>query len=135
MRGIIKVVAVKAPDFGERRTLLLEDLAIVTGGQVISKDKGLKLDKLNVAQLSAYLGKSRTVNVTKDKTTVVDGKGSEADIDIRANEIKDQIDKAQSMFEREKLQERLGKLIGGVAIVSVGGNNEIELKEIGRAHV
>jgi chaperonin GroEL len=129
MRGIVKVVAVKAPDFGERRTLLLEDLAIVTGGQVISKEKGLKLDKLNVAQLSAYLGKARTVTVEKEKTTVVDGKGSEEAITARAEEIKQQIDKAQSMFEKEKLQERLGKLIGGVAIINVGGNNEIELKE------
>jgi chaperonin GroEL len=129
MRGIVKVVAVKAPDYGERRTLLLEDLAIVTGGQVISKEKGLKLDKLNVAQLSAYLGKARTVNVSKDKTTVVDGKGSEEAISARAEEIKTQIDTAQSMFEKEKLQERLGKLVGGVAIINVGGNNEIELKE------
>jgi len=129
MRGIVKVVAVKAPDFGERRTLLLEDLAIVTGGQVISKEKGLKLDKLNVAQLSAYLGKARTVTVEKEKTTVVDGKGSEEAITARAEEIKTQIDQAQSFFEKEKLQERLGKLIGGVAIINVGGNNEIELKE------
>ena len=129
MRGIVKVVAVKAPDFGERRTLLLEDLAIVTGGQVISKEKGLKLDKLNVAQLSAYLGKARTVTVDKEKTTVVDGKGTEEAITARAEEIKTQIDKAQSMFEKEKLQERLGKLIGGVAIINVGGNNDIELKE------
>jgi len=129
MRGIVKVVAVKAPDYGERRTLLLEDLAIVTGGQVISKEKGLKLDKLNVSQLSTYLGKARTVNVSKDKTTVVDGKGSEEAISARAEEIKTQIDTAQSMFEKEKLQERLGKLVGGVAIINVGGNNEIELKE------
>jgi chaperonin GroEL len=129
MRGIVKVVAVKAPDFGDRRTLLLEDLAIVTGGQVISKEKGLKLDKLNVAQLSAYLGKARTINVSKDKTTVVDGKGTEEAISARAEEIKTQIDTAQSMFEKEKLQERLGKLVGGVAIINVGGNNEIELKE------
>ena len=129
MRGIVKVAAVKAPDFGERRTLLLEDLAIVTGGQVISKEKGLKLDKLNVAQLSSYLGKARTVTVEKEKTTVVDGKGTEEAITARAEEIKQQIDKAQSMFEKEKLQERLGKLIGGVAIINVGGNNEIELKE------
>jgi chaperonin GroEL len=129
MRGIVKVVAVKAPDYGERRTLLLEDLAIVTGGQVISKEKGLKLDKLNVSQLSTYLGKARTVNVSKDKTTVVDGKGSEEAINARAEEIKTQIDTAQSMFEKEKLQERLGKLVGGVAIINVGGNNEIELKE------
>jgi len=129
MRGIVKVAAVKAPDFGERRTLLLEDLAIVTGGQVISKEKGLKLDKLSVAQLSTYLGKARTVTVEKEKTTVVDGKGTEEAITARAEEIKQQIDKAQSMFEKEKLQERLGKLIGGVAIINVGGNNDIELKE------
>ena len=129
MRGIVKAVAVKAPDFGERKTLLLEDLAIVTGGQVISKDKGLKLDKINVAQLSTYLGKARTVTVSKEKTTVVDGKGTEEAITARAEEIKIQIDNAQSMFEKEKLQERLGKLIGGVAIINVGGNNEIELKE------
>ncbi len=129
MRGIVKTVAVKAPDFGERRTLLLEDLAIVTGGQVISKDKGLKLDKLTPAQLSTYLGKARTVTVDKEKTTVVDGKGEESAIDARAEEIKVQIEKAQSFFEKEKLQERLGKLVGGVAIINVGGNNEIELKE------
>ena len=129
MRGIVKVAAVKAPDFGERKTLLLEDLAIVTGGQVISKDKGLKLDKLNVAQLTPYLGKARTITISKEKTTVVDGKGTEEAISARAEEIKTQIDNAQSMFEKEKLQERLGKLIGGVAIINVGGNNEIELKE------
>jgi chaperonin GroEL len=129
MRGIVRVCAVKAPDFGERRTLLLEDLAIVTGGQVISKEKGLKLDKLNVAQLSSYLGSSRTTTISKDKTTIIDGKGTEETITNRANEIKVQLDNAQSMFEKEKLQERLGKLIGGCAIISVGGNNEIELKE------
>jgi len=129
MRGIVRVAAVKAPDFGERRTLLLEDLAIVTGGQVISKEKGLKLDKLNVAQLSSYLGSSRTITVSKDKTTVIDGKGTEEAITSRAEEIKKQIDNSQSMFEKEKLQERLGKLVGGCAIISVGGNNEIELKE------
>lgn len=129
MRGIVRVAAVKAPDFGERKTLLLEDLAIVTGGQVISKDKGLKLDKMGVAQFSTYLGKARTVTVSKEKTTVVDGKGTEDAISARAEEIKTQIDNAQSMFEKEKLQERLGKLVGGVAIINVGGNNEIELKE------
>jgi chaperonin GroEL len=129
MRGIVKVVAVKAPDFGERRTLLLEDMAIITGGQVISKDKGLKLDKLNPAQLSTYLGSARTVTVGKEKATIIDGKGGVEVIENRANEIKIQIDNAQSFFEKEKLQERLGKLVGGVAIINVGGNNEIELKE------
>jgi len=129
MRGIVKVCAVKAPDFGERKTLLLEDLAIVTGGQVISKDKGLKLDKMSVSQLSSYLGIARTITVSKEKTTVVDGKGSEETITSRAEEIKIQIDNAQSFFEKEKLQERLGKLIGGVAIINVGGVNEIDMKE------
>jgi chaperonin GroEL len=129
MRGIVKVCAVKAPDFGERKTLLLEDLAIITGGQVISKDKGLKLDKMTVAQLSSYLGVARTATISKEKTTIVDGKGTEEDILTRAEEIKVQIDNAQSFFEKEKLQERLGKLVGGVAIINVGGNNEIELKE------
>ena len=128
-RGIVKVIAVKAPDFGERRTMALEDLATVTGGQVISKEKGLKLDKIPVAQYSQYLGKARTINVNKDKTTVIDGGGTEEAISTRAEEIKAQLDKAQSFFEKEKLQERLGKLIGGVAIVSVGGNSEIEIRE------
>jgi chaperonin GroEL len=129
MRGIVKACAVKAPDFGERKTLLLEDLAIITGGQVISKEKGIKLDKLTPAQLSEYLGSARTATIGKEKTTVIDGKGDEAAISLRAGEIMLQIDNAQSMFEKEKLQERLSKLAGGVAIINVGGNNEIELKE------
>jgi chaperonin GroEL len=129
MRGIINVVAVKAPDFGDRRTMALEDLATVTGGQVISKNKGHKLDKLQPIQFSELLGKARTVNVTKDKTTIVDGKGSEEAISAKAEEIKSQLDSASSAFEKEKLQERLGKLIGGVAIINVGGNSEIEIKE------
>jgi chaperonin GroEL len=129
MRGIVKVVAVKAPDFGERKTLLLEDLAIVTGGQVISKDKGYKLDKMTPTQLSSFLGTARTVTVSKEKTTVIDGKGTEDAIVARAEEIKTQIDQSTSFFEKEKLQERLGKLIGGVAIINVGGVNEIDMKE------
>lgn len=130
MRGIAKVCAVKAPDFGERRTLLLEDLAILTAGQVISKDKGLKLDKLGVGQLEQYLGKARTVTIEKEKTTVIDGKGTEEAIKLRAEDIKSQIERPGiSPYEKEKLQERLGKLIGGVAIITVGGNSEIEIKE------
>lgn len=130
MRGIVSVCAVKAPDFGERKTLLLEDLATLTGGQVISKDKGLKLDKLGANQLEPYLGKARTVTVEKEKTTVIDGKGSQEAIEARTQEIKEQIDRpGVSPYEKEKLQERLGKLIGGVAIISVGGNSEIEIKE------
>jgi len=129
MRGIVKVAAVKAPDFGERKTLLLEDLAILTKGQVISKDKGHKLDKLTPVQLADFLGKARLVTVGKEETTVVDGKGETEAINARAEEIKEQIEKAGSFYEKEKLQERLGKLIGGVAIISVGGNSDIEIKE------
>ena len=129
MRGIVQVCAVKAPDFGERKTLILEDLAILTGGQVISKDKGHKLDKITVPQLEGFLGRARLVTVSKEDTTIVDGKGSEEAIKARAEEIKDQIEKAQSFYEKEKLQERLGKLVGGVAIVNVGGNSDIEMKE------
>ena len=129
MRGIVSVAAVKAPDFGERKTLILEDLAIMTGGTVISKDKGYKLDKLTPVQLNEFLGKARTVTVSKDTTTVVDGAGTMEGITARAEEIKDQIEKATSFYEKEKLQERLGKLIGGVAIISVGGNSDIEIKE------
>ena len=129
MRGIVKVVAVKAPDFGERKTLLLEDMAILTGGQVISKDKGYKLDKLTPTQLTQFLGTARTITVSKDITTIIDGAGVEDAIVQRADEIKVQIEKATSHYEKEKLQERLGKLVGGVAIVSVGGNSDIEIKE------
>ncbi len=129
MRGIVQVCAVKAPDFGERKTLIMEDIAILTGGQVISKDKGLKLDKLSTQQIAQYLGSTRLVTVSKEETTIIDGKGDEATLANRATEIKDQIDKATSFYEREKLQERLGKLIGGVAIISVGGNSDIEIKE------
>jgi len=129
MRGIIKACAVKAPDFGDRKTLLLEDLAVITGGQVISKEKGFKLDKLTSDQLNEMLGRARTITVEKEKTTIVDGKGTEEAISQRAEEIKTQIDNAQSFFEKEKLQERLGKLIGGVAIINVGGNSEVEMRE------
>ncbi len=129
MRGIVQVAAVKAPDFGERRTLILEDLAILTGGTVISKEKGHKLDKLAPMQLVEMFGKARTVNVAKETTTIVDGNGEVEKITARAEEIKDQIEKATSFYEKEKLQERLGKLVGGVAIISVGGNSDIEIKE------
>jgi chaperonin GroEL len=129
MRGIVKVCAVKAPDFGERKTLMLEDLAILTGGQVISKDKGHKLEKLSPVALADMLGSARNANITKDTTTIVDGKGAVEKIEARAEEIKQQVEKATSAYEKEKLQERLGKLVGGVAIISVGGNSDIEIKE------
>jgi chaperonin GroEL len=128
-RGVVKVAAVKAPEFGDRRTMALEDLAIITDGQVLSKDKGHKLDKIDVATLKQVMGSARTAIITKDKTTIVDGKGEEVAIEARAEEIKTQIDNANSPFEKEKLQERLGKLIGGVAIINVGGNSELEIKE------
>lgn len=129
MRNIVNVVAVKAPDFGERRTLILEDLAILTGGQVISKNKGHKLDKLTPIQLLEMFGKARLATVSKESTTIVDGQGTQESIVARAEEIKEQIEKATSFYEKEKLQERLGKLVGGVAIISVGGNSDIEIRE------
>jgi chaperonin GroEL len=125
MRGTINVCAVKAPDFGDRRKLILEDLAILTGGQVFSTDKGMKLDKFSWD----WFGGARVVTINKENTTIIDGKGSEEKIDGRINELQFQIEKAQSPYEREKLQERLAKLVGGVAIIHVGGNTEAELKE------
>jgi chaperonin GroEL len=129
MRGVVKVCAVKAPDFGDRRTLILEDMAILTSATLMSKSKGHKLEKINPQDIDKFLGRARIVTVGKEETTIVDGKGDAEAIVTRSHEIKDQIDKAQSFFEKEKLQERLGKLIGGVAIINVGGNSEIEMKE------
>jgi chaperonin GroEL len=125
MRGILKVAAVKAPDFGERRTLILEDIAILTGGTVVSSQKGMKLDKFN----KDWFGKARTVTVGKDTTTIVDGAGKAETIEARLTELKAQIDNSTSPYEIEKLQERLSKIIGGVAIINVGGGTEIEMKE------
>jgi chaperonin GroEL len=125
MRGTIKVAAVKAPDFGDRRKLLLEDMAVMTGGQVFSPEKGMKLDKFSWD----WFGKARLVTITKDQTTIVDGKGEQEKIDARIEELQSQIDKSLVPFEKEKLQERLAKFIGGVAIIHVGGNSELEMKE------
>jgi len=125
MRGILKCAAVKAPDFGERRTMILEDMAALTGGTVISKQKGMKLDKVTFDML----GNSRGVTITKEETTIVDGAGSEEAIGARLEEIKSQIDKAESNYAREQLQQRLGKLAGGVAVINVGGHTETEMKE------
>ena len=125
MRGILKCAAVKAPDFGERRTMILEDMAALTGGTVVSKQKGMKLDKVTFDML----GSSRGVTITKDETTIVDGNGKEEDIETRLNEIKDQIEKAESNYAREQLQQRLGKLAGGVAVINVGGHTEAEMNE------
>jgi len=125
MRGILKVVAVKAPDFGERRTLVLEDIAAVTGGTLISPTKGMKLDRFNMD----WFGNARTVTVGKETTTIVDGKGDTALIDARISELKSQIEQSNSPYEVERLQDRLAKMIGGVAIINVGGGTEIEMKE------
>ena len=125
MRGILKVAAVKAPDFGERRTLILEDIATLTGGTVVSHQKGMKLDKFN----KDWFGEARTVTVGKDTTTIIDGKGDTVEIGARITELKNQIDNSVSPYEIEKLQERMSKMIGGVAIINVGGGTEIEMKE------
>jgi chaperonin GroEL len=125
MRGTLKVCAVKAPDFGDRRKLLLEDMAIMTGGVVFSPDKGMKLDKFD----KSWFGKARLVTVTKEETTIVDGKGETDKIEARIDELQQQIEKSIVPFEKEKLQERLAKYIGGVAIIHVGGNSELEMKE------
>lgn len=125
MRGILKAAVVKAPDFGDRRLHILEDIATVTGGQVISPEKGMKLDKFN----SDWLGSARLVTVAKETTTIVDGKGNVEEIEQRIDELKNQIDNAKSMFEREKLQERLGKLSGGVAVINIGAPTEVEMRE------
>ena len=125
IRGILKCCAVKAPDFGERRTHILEDIATLTGGTLISKQKGMRLDKITFDQL----GTSRGVTVEKDKTTIVDGNGTEKEITARLEEIKDQIERAESSYATEQLQQRLAKMAGGVAVINVGGFTETEMKE------
>jgi chaperonin GroEL len=125
MRGILKVVAVKAPEFGDKRKAVLEDIAILTGGTVVSEEKGMKLDKFNLD----WFGQARKVTVGKDDTTIVDGKGSEQAIGERLEELKEQIDNTTSPYEKENLQDRLAKLIGGVAMIHVGGHTEVEMKE------
>jgi chaperonin GroEL len=125
LRGGLKVAAVKAPGFGERRKAVLEDIAVLTGGQVISEDLGIKLENVTLAQL----GSAKTVRIDKEGTTVVDGAGEKADIQGRVEQIKAQIEETTSDYDREKLQERLAKLAGGVAIIRVGGSTEVEVKE------
>jgi chaperonin GroEL len=125
LRGGLKVAAVKAPGFGDRRKAMLEDIAIVTGGQVISEDLGIKLEnvKLNM------LGTAKKVRITKDDTTIIDGSGGKKDIQARVAQIKQQIEETTSDYDKEKLQERLAKLAGGVAVIRVGGATEVEVKE------
>jgi chaperonin GroEL len=125
LRGGLKVAAVKAPGFGDRRKAMLEDIAILTGGQVISEDLGIKLENVTLTML----GKAKTVRIEKENTTIVDGAGSKDEIKGRCEQIKAQIEETTSDYDREKLQERLAKLAGGVAVIRVGGSTEVEVKE------
>ncbi len=125
LRGGLKVAAVKAPGFGDRREAMLEDIAILTGGQLISDDLGIKLENVTVAML----GRAKKVLIEKEKTTIVNGAGKKADIEARVGQIKAQIEETTSDYDKEKLQERLAKLAGGVAVIRVGGATEIEVKE------
>ena len=125
LRGGLKVCAVKAPGFGDRRKAILEDIAILTGGQVISEDLGMKLENVGLEML----GNAKRVEISKDDTTIIDGMGEKDLIEARVNQIKKQITETSSDYDREKLQERLGKLSGGVAVIKVGGASEVEVKE------
>jgi len=125
LRGTLRVVAVKAPGFGDRRKAMLEDVAVLTGGTVISEEQGYKLENATVS----YLGKAKKITVDKDNTTIVEGGGKKDDIKKRINEIKSQIDKTTSDYDKEKLQERLAKLSGGVAVLKIGAATEVEMKE------
>jgi chaperonin GroEL len=125
LRGGLKVAAVKAPGFGDRRKAMLEDIAVLTNGQVISEDLGIKLETVTIDML----GKAKRVSIEKENTTIVDGAGKKKDIEARVNQIKAQIEETTSDYDREKLQERLAKLAGGVAVIKVGGATEVEVKE------
>jgi chaperonin GroEL len=125
LRGTLNVAAVKAPGFGDRRKAMLEDLAILTGGQVISEDLGLKLENIKLADL----GRAKRVTIDKDNTTIVEGHGDKKKIDARIKQIKSQIEETTSDYDREKLQERLAKIVGGVAVINVGASTETEMKE------
>ena len=125
LRGGLKIAAVKAPGFGDRRKAMLQDIAILTGGQVISEDLGMKLENVTMDML----GTAKKIQITKDETTIVDGNGEKAEIEARVAQIRGQIDETASDYDREKLQERVAKLAGGVAVIRVGGMTEIEVKE------
>ena len=125
LRGGLKVAAVKAPGFGDRRKAMLQDIAILTGGQVISEDLGMKLENVGIDML----GKARKITITKDETTIVEGHGEKAEIEARVAQIRQQIEETTSDYDREKLQERVAKLAGGVAVIRVGGMTEVEVKE------
>ena len=124
IRGVLKVAAVKAPGFGDRRKAMLEDIAILTGGTFISEDLGFKLENVTLDML----GEAKKVNITKDSTTIVEGKGDKAAIEGRINQIRKEIEESDSDYDREKLQERLAKLAGGVAVIHVGAATETEMK-------
>jgi chaperonin GroEL len=125
IRGTLKVAAVKAPGFGDRRKAMLEDIAVLTGGTVISEERGFKLENATIS----YLGSAKKINIDKDNTTIVEGAGKTEDIKKRINEIKAQIEKTTSDYDKEKLQERLAKLSGGVAVLKIGASTEVEMKE------
>jgi chaperonin GroEL len=125
LRGTLNACAVKAPGFGDRRKAMLEDIAILTGGQVISEDLGLKLENISLNDL----GRCKRVSIDKDNTTIVDGAGAKEKIEGRVRQIRTQIDETTSDYDREKLQERLAKLVGGVAVINVGAATETEMKE------
>ena len=125
LRGGLKIAAVKAPGFGDRRKAMLQDIAILTGGQVISEDLGMKLENVTIDML----GKAKKVNISKDETTIVDGGGAKAEIEARVSQIRAQVEETTSDYDREKLQERVAKLAGGVAVIRVGGMTEVEVKE------
>jgi chaperonin GroEL len=125
LRGGLKVAAVKAPGFGDRRKAMLQDIAILTGGQAISEDLGIKLENVTLAML----GRAKKVMIEKENSTIVNGAGKKADIEARISQIKAQIEETTSEYDREKLQERLAKLAGGVAVIRVGGATEVEVKE------
>jgi chaperonin GroEL len=125
LRGSLKIAAVKAPGFGDRRKEMLQDIAVLTGGTVISEDQGYKLENATIQ----YLGQAESITIDKDNTTVVGGKGKKADINGRVNQIKSQIEASTSDYDREKLQERLAKLSGGVAVLYIGAASEVEMKE------
>jgi chaperonin GroEL len=125
LRGGLKIAAVKAPGFGDRRKAMLQDIAVLTGGQVISDDLGMKLESVTIDML----GKAKKVSITKDHTTIVDGAGVKAEIEARVSQIRQQIEDTTSDYDREKLQERVAKLAGGVAVIKVGGMTEVEVKE------
>ena len=125
LRGGLKIAAVKAPGFGDRRKAMLQDIAVLTGGQVISEDLGMKLENVTMDML----GTAKTINISKEETTIVDGAGDKAEIEARVAQIRTQIEETSSDYDREKLQERVAKLAGGVAVIKVGGMTEVEVKE------